>query len=391
MNSTHHNSISLPHWRHHSQLKGLRGIYFNTTFRVLSIGISGVFIPIFVLKILGNIEGVLLFFLTAYLLSFFASLFSIRLIATIGPDWSMAGAAILRILFFVALTLATKFAWLIWLAAGFWALSMPLNWIPYHLAFTRQSSQGSVGRQVGVVSIIGRLAAAISPFLGGLIAVFLGFSWLWVVTIFFMFLSVIPLFLDQYDRKDPPVPPSLIFKGFTDKKLTPFFLSFLGTGIEAVVYGIAWPIFIYQTINSLKILGTISSLSLLASLILAIWVSKETRSASRRMINFGTRANGFNWLVKIGLSSVFWLGFSDLFYQLAGVFVNIPVMAATYNQARGKSFEFIVQRDLAIRFGSCLGIGLIWLALVWRGQWWGLTFLVGFLSLGLIGAIARDL
>lgn len=380
--------ISLPHWNYRPVLKGLSGIYFNASFRVLAIGMSGLFIPLFLLEVSKDISIVFLFYLLSQLIQIFVIFPLNRVVSKIGPDWSMALGAVAEITFLICLYFSSFNPVFIWLASFFASLVVPLYWFPYHLAFTSKCSGRNLGKQIGVVSGISRLVGSFAPFMGGLIITRWGYSSLWFFTIAIMLLSIIPLFIDQYDKKENPAKLKNVITGLRNKKYKPLVISFVGVGIESVVYGILWPIFVFLNLKRLDLLGAISSITLLASLLLVFWTGKKSSKNSKKLIKFGVKINSFNWLIKAFFTSAFWLTVFDVIYKMASILIWIPFDVLFYKEAKTNLVEVIMIREISIRIGVLVGIILSWLVYEFLHSW-VVLFAIASLSIIFIGKIAE--
>jgi len=380
--------LSLPHWGYKPVFKGLTGIYFNASFRVLAIGMSGLFIPLFLLELTKDLSIVFLFYLVTQLIQLVLIFPLNKLVSKIGPDWSMALGAITEIIFLICLFFSSYSPAFIWLASFFAALVIPLYWFPYHLAFTSECDHQNLGKQIGIVSSINRLVGAFAPFIGGLIITRWGFSPLWLFAVAIMFLSIIPLFVDQYDKKEKPAKLSNVMKGLRAKKNKPLAISFVGVGIESVVYGILWPIFVFLSLKRLDLLGAISSITLLASLLLVFWIGKKSGKNSGKFIRLGVKINSLNWLIKAFFTSALWLTVFDVIYKMASVYIWIPFDVLVYKRAKKNPVEIIMIREISIRIGILVGIILSWLVYEFLHSW-TLTFAIGSLSMILIGKISE--
>ncbi len=379
---------SLPHWNYRPRLKGLTGIYFNASLRTFALGLSGIFIPIFILEKSGQLSTVFLF----YLLAVFCQLIVIwpiaKLISLIGPDMSMALSLITQIVFFLFLLLGNYSLSWIWPAAFFLAILVPLYWLPYHLAFTRIGSSKYLGQQISTISIFTRLAAALAPLLGGLIISQANFNYLWWLVIGLSLLAILPIFWDEYNYHEKPVGPSAVWRFFKTHRQRSFSLAFIGTGIEGALYGVVWPLFIYYQLRKLISLGLISSFALVVSILLAWQIGHWASRHPRQLLKTGSQLNAFNWLLKALATTPYLLGIIDAIYQLGGLLVWVPFGVLTYRRAHRQPFVFLLGREFLIHIGWIIGLALSGGLYLISQNWW-LVFSIGFLALLLIGGLGK--
>ena len=381
-------SQTLPHWSYRPKLKGLTGIYLNASLRTFALGLSGIFIPIFILDKTGQISAVFMFYFLAVISQLVIIWPLARIISIIGPDLSMTISLIAQIIFFFFLFLVNRnIAW-IWAAAFFLAIIVPLYWIPYHLAFTRIGSHQKLGQQIGAVNILTRLAAGLAPLIGGVIISLSNFNYLWWLVIGLSLLAILPIFWDEYDHREKTVNLKEVWQFFKMPSHRPAAMAYIGTGIEASLYGVAWPLFTYYQLGKLVSLGLISSFALVASILLAWQIGRWANRQPNRILKAGSRLNAVNWLLKALASNPYLLGLIDTAYQLGGLLVWVPFGIITYRQARQKPFVFLIGREFLIHIGWIIGLALSG-ALYFISQNWWLIFSAGFLALLLIGKLGQ--
>ena len=378
----------MPHWHYYPHLPGLAGIYLNASLRTLVFGLSGIFIPIFILQRGGHFSDVFLFFLLAAGSQLIIIWLVLPLLHRWGPDWSMAASLILQICFFLSLLLTNYSFAFFWLAAIFLAFLVPLYWLPYHLAFVHLGDRKILGQQVGVISILTRLAAALAPFLGGFIIQYFHYPTLWLLIIFLSLVSILPIFWDEYDKPEPEVKLTGCLPLFWQKPYRQFILPFVGTGIEGALYGVIWPIFLFKVLHHLVALGAISSLALFLSVLLAWQVGRWVDHQPAKVLCLGSRLNALNWLIKPLWFSPYFFALVDSVYQLGGLLVWLPFTVLTYYQARSRPLPFLAGREFFIHIGWVLGLLLSWALYSLTQSWW-LVFSGGFVALLLIGRVAN--
>lgn len=380
MNNTHnlYHLVHLPHWSFYHRLPGIMGLYFNASIRLLAVGLVGIFIPLFVYQTTKSLSFVILFFLLWRLFQLLATLPLAWIITKTGPDWAVAIASTIQVIFLATLNLTQTNPTLLLAAAFLGAVFVPLYWIPYHTTFARKSDNGRVGEQVANISIVQKIAGALSPIIGGIIATQMGFNTLYLVSAILLTISVFPIFFDQYSRFDPWPGKQKIFLLITSQGFKPYSLAFLGLGLEAVAYGIFWPLYLMEKTNSLEIVGFISTASLLFSIIVYHWVGKKTKDSTGKLIESGTTTNILNWLLRGLVSSPLLLTLIDLAYQLTATLIWIPAGALVYQRGKRNSFVFFTARELVVQTGFVLGLAFSWLSF---------KLSLGWLPILLLGAV----
>lgn len=379
----HHSQAHFLNPPHFKKLPGLTGLYLNASLRTFSISLTGIFIPIYIYNLTQDLEKTIIYFIIWHFTHLASSIPTSLLISRFGPDVSNIISSLLRALYLFLLILSPKFPMLLFPSAILGAITVPLYWLPYHLAFSRQSDKKRVGQQVSTVSFLQRLASALAPLVGGLIIAFYGFNALYTTAIIILFLSSIPVLFDEYDVKDPWPGLEKIIKGQKTKGISKNTKAFFGNGIESAFYGIIWPLFLFIFIKDLKTIGLISTVSLIVTLVAVKYVGSITKEKSKKMIKVGTFSMGFNLILRTFLLSPIFLFLGDVLYQLSSVFVWIPFNSYVYSIPKKNTYVYFLDREISIVSGKTLGL-LIALAFLRLGI--GLPFLslLGVLGLFLV-------
>src|SRR3989344_5741396 len=93
-------------------------------------------------------------------------------------------------------------------------LSMGLFWMGFHIDASLHSRKKSVGKQSGMISFVSILGAVMGPFLGGIIVYYFGFPQLFLFSIAFFIISIVPFLFS----KDIYVKTSFDFKSLFIKE-----------------------------------------------------------------------------------------------------------------------------------------------------------------------------
>jgi len=380
-------SIYQPHWRYPPKLKGLSGIYLNTAIRNLAFGLMSIFIPIYIYKITGSLASVFLFYSLWQAVQLIAIVPIAKLISKIGPDVSMLISNITRSVYLIFLALAASSPLFLWMAPIFGSITVPLYWLPYHTAFSSESKRKKLSRQLVTISNITRLATIFAPLLGGFIADKLGFGTLFPIGIFLLIASSLPIFLDEYNKKEPIYSLSELGKYTFAPKNRSLFLAFLFQGIESAVNSTAWPLILYFALPNLEKIGGLTTFTLIVSLVTINWLAKRLNQFKTIPLVFGNIIRNFAWLLRAITTNPLLITVSDPIYQLASIPVNLPYNILIYQRGEKHSLSFFVERELATHSGAFLSSFIIFLLLSFGIPWpaiallaiWGTNLMTIFL------------
>lgn len=365
------------------RLKGLWGIYLNTAFRDLGLNLIGVFLPIYVYKIVHSLPLTFLFFAIYHFTVLPTCWLAGRLTQKIGLDMLEFISGIIRSLFLLFLMLANLSPVFLVPSAILWGITIPFCWLPYYVTVTEKVEEHHYGQTVSKLEIITKIASGIGPFLGALVIMSFGFNMLYFFTILVFLMSGLVIFLDDFDKKRMRLNFGKMLKRFKKKSLRPFWLGMVGNGIEETVYSQAWYLFIYLTVASYAVLGGIESVSFLLAIVITWSVGKWVDKKGPSILNYGVAGNVINWLVRPFLLSGLFIFLADLVYKLLNIFIWTPFMAITYKKAKDMhQLEFFIQKEWLYHlsgFGTSL---LMVLVAVFIPNSWSAIF-----SLAIVGLL----
>lgn len=352
------------HWKYPVKLKGLSGIYLNTGLRNLAIGLVSVFVPIYIFQITNNLTLVFLYYTLFRFILVVSAFPAARLINKLGPDNVIFISSVVDSFRFICLALAKNNPFFLWSSTLLGGLSVPLYWLPYHTAFSHQSKKQRLSRQVAKITNITRLVTVFTPLIGGIIGQETSLALLFPIGVVFLVLASWPIFLDEYDQKEPAFSFSKIEKEIFSQKNKNLFLAFFFQGFHATVNTIAWPILLYLALPNLEAIGGLTTFTLIACLITINLMARKINRFKLKPFIFGTASRTLIWILRGIFFNPLLIILSDPLYQVASVFVNLPYNLLIYHQGKKKSLSFFVERELALHAGTFFCSLFIFLALL---------------------------
>ncbi|MFH1601394.1 MAG: MFS transporter [Candidatus Shapirobacteria bacterium] len=341
----------LPHWKYPARLPGLTGLYLNSVFRTLALGLIGIFIPVFVFQITSGWSGVLKFYLISETTTLILSSPTAMLIKKWGPDWLVGLGALTLITALGFLILSQNNLVFIWWAALFLGITVPFHWLPYHLAFCQESQRHCLHRQLANRNILNKISTAAAPLLGGIIAAKLGFTSLYLIAGIVIALSLIPILMDQYNQKGRALSWERVKKTLRKPNLHSTWLGFFGWGIESAIYAIFLPIYFFQSLTNLEEMGSLFTLSLLISLLAIAFIGKKSADNEGKVFGLGMIGSFPFWLIVANFSSFLGLASANAFYNITSQAIWIPVEGVVYRQGKKEGKSYFVLRNTFLRLG----------------------------------------
>lgn len=276
----------------------LSEIYVSMMFRSLSIGMTGIFIPLYMLKLDYSIADIMLLqisFFAARVLFF--DLIAGIMISKYGPKHTMLWGYLLLIASTAQFLTLPTIHWPIWLIGGIWGGTSSLFAIPFHVDFSKIKDKIHGGKELGYVKIIQYFAGAIGPLAGGLVATIFGAQYIFLVAIIFLVMGGIPLLKTREPTKTNQ---KLKLKAVNLRKISTDIFSMAAYDIDLTASVFLWPfylgVFVLATGASYAKLGSLASFSVVASMLAAFAIGKLIDNhKGRSLLRFGAIVNaGFH-------------------------------------------------------------------------------------------------
>lgn len=352
---------------HYTLNRELTELYASIGLRNFSIGLIGIFEPIYIfLYFEKNIAPTLLFFGAISVLHGLLSPFSGKMITKIGVKHSMLASSPFIFLYFLGL-------WKIELLGDFFIVLVPvavihslLYWTAFHIDFSKFSETARLGRQLSYRHTVAALSAAASPFVGGVIITQAGYPVLFGIVLILLFVSMFPLFLskDEHERYTDSFQKA--FGEMFQKKYKNKVIAFFAEGGEGVAQTVVWPIFLFVIAVSYSAIGAISSLAFLGGVVFALFMGRVIdKMGSARILILGSLMNALTWPVKMFVTIPIDAFLVNTLHHLTRLVVLLPFGALFYDWSSRDDVNrdrFIIMREMAVNTGK--GVAMIGLAAI---------------------------
>ena len=254
----------------------LSEIYISMMFRGFSISLTGLFVPLYLLRLGYDITGVLIvpaaYFMTRALV---ADVLSAHLTARYGPKHTILIGNLVLIVSTIMFLTQVMISWPLWLLGLVWGASASLFFIPFHVSFSKIKHSEHGGKELGYVNIMEKLGFVVGPLVGGVIATMFGAQYIFLVGALLLVMSTITLF-----RTAEPVAAGqrLDWRGIDVAKHRRDFVSYGALGVENNISIYIWPLYLgmFVLLGSAAYakLGILSSISVIVSVVSALLIGK---------------------------------------------------------------------------------------------------------------------
>lgn len=361
-------------------------LYSNIVINEIGSGLVGLFMPIFLWEKFGRLDYVLFYFLIIHLIYSLTVIFGARLMSKLGQKTAMIISMPFKVLFYLCLYyLALGYpVWIfVILMIIMIEIHMMMFWVPYHSDFAQFTNKKDRGRVIGFLSSISSLVSIFVPIISGWIIYNYDFDVLFLIVIILIAVSVLPLFMVSPTYEKFSFSFLETWRQFFKKKNRPMTLSFFSIGIENMIGGIIWPIFIFQLLagNFLKV-GVISSVIILSTIILQLVMGSYTDKFNKyKLLKWGSGLYALGWILKAFVLTGWQIFVVSAYHNFAAIIMQTPFSAITYEKAADSGHyvdELTVLREIALNLGRVVGAIILIVVINFVGLQW--TFILAALA-----------
>jgi MFS family permease len=344
--------VSLDHYVEYFLKRDISKFYIAVAIRNFALGMVLLFEPIYLYLYFGSLALTLVYFASMFGLYGLFVVWGGRFMTKVGLTRSILLSTVFYVAYYVSLQLLPFSFWFVPLSIVCVVIGMMLFWPAFHLDFVRFSSQQTRGGEVGKVNVAMLLPTIISPLLGGIIVTVFGYPVLFTMVFVVLFTSTIPLFYSREHKETYADTYQGAWKRTFEKKYWQRTLAIASDGVEVVVLGLFWPLFLFFAAISFSVMGVIASFALLLSTLFMLYVGKISDTEDRPwLLNVGSLWTAIAWVLKYFVSTAFDALLAHTIYRISRGASTVPFKTFFYEQAAqqgDQADEFIVSREISI-------------------------------------------
>lgn len=336
--------------QHHLHIRGknkeLNEMYLSMILKTFGISVVSIFIPIYLYSLGYSLRLIFLYYLIVSVFQFSGDLLVGKAIARFGPKHIiMCSYPLLAIHLLLLATLGT-YHWPLWLVSLFAALSLSLFWAPYHNDFSKAKDKKKTGKEVSALFILMQIVGAFGPIVGGVIAEKFGLQYGIFIAVIIILAAAVPLL----KKKEIVAKRPFYFRNLSLKENYRDMIAYGGLNIEISATAVIWPLFLFFIIRDYARIGSIASVSILATIALSIFIGRLTdKYKKREVLRVSGVANFFTSIMKIMVGSLSMAYIVGAISSLSNIFIIIPFVSKYYLHAdRKPRTEYIVMMEMAV-------------------------------------------
>lgn len=249
----------------------MKRVFWAHTLGSIGSSLVSIFVPIFLLKSGYGFPAVAGFLVAQNVSALLLQYPAAKLVGRIGANRGLAlGLATATGYYLMLLTLG-QVHWPLVVVATMWGADRALYWMSLHADFSKSRSHEKAGSQVSALTSVVTFAHGLTPAIGGIIATAVGIGWVYALAIGLLIAAATPLVRSPEVTNRRPVRwQNLELRRIWRDPVSNFF-----NGITTVSEMVLWPLIIYFIVESYAGVGVLSSIIIIASISVALYVGRR--------------------------------------------------------------------------------------------------------------------
>lgn len=296
------------------------------------------------------------FYLILYLSKFLTLLVSENLSQRAGFKGTIWISALPFLAFVISLIYSYKYPFLYIVSACLWGIHAAFYWWGYNGYFVKVAEKPRVGETIGQAHLLETIASIITPFLGAIVVAIWGFNYVFIASAI-LFLSSLLFLGKKHDRRQKhDIKFGQVCNLLVSHKS--IVLAYFGVGGEAVLYSVAWPLFLYLFFKEVINLGIIVSLAALIAAIFGIVIGRFVdKYGEKTIMEFGVPLLSVSSLIKFIVRTFSGFVIADSLRNFGERMVEVPLSELSFKKAiEGISSYAIMFREIALLLGAASAI-----------------------------------
>lgn len=326
----------------------INGVYLMHSIKSLASALIGIYVPIYFLKLGYGLTNVFIYWLVYGVCVFLFCAAAAFISNKIGLKKIVIVSVFLQFLYLYLLHRMGAIHIPIYFVAILSGLQAAFYWFPINNFFAKHSDEKKMGQKVGQLIAWPKILSLPEPILAGLVIIYFGFNYLFLVSGVLYLIALIPLI------NVPEIYSGVTFDvknywGLFKNNKRYFGAEFL-ENIREEMEAIVVPIFIFVTFASVLSVGIIGTVADLGAILFTLVVGKLTDTTNKRtLMKFGTFIMIFCWLARYFIQNQLIFYIASLVVGFTEILVLIPFNSIVYENAKkNHPAEFLLFREVAV-------------------------------------------
>jgi MFS family permease len=312
-------------------------------------------VPIYLYRLHYSIPEILTYFLLATGFWGLIQLPVLQWTNRIGFNRTMGLSLIVQGVQILMLATIQSVHWPLWSIALVWGVAISLYWPQFRACFTRSLLHRRIAPAVGMSSALLMLALGTAPAIGGAIASWFGIGTLYVVSMLCFIAGALPMFFG----------PELIgretfsFRGEVRwRKIWRDLVANLGTEVDDSISSSVWPLFIFLIVHSYVGVGILSSVAVIASIVIAFYIGQRQPKEISGYLKNGTNVISLGNAIRLFTQSAGQIAGVNFFNGIGQALIVTPYYSRYYQNAEHEPLlPYVCAMMIASAIGDVLLFG----------------------------------
>jgi MFS family permease len=368
--------VSLVESRLNRRKRNLAWLSFSFAFRHIAGHLSSFYLPVFFFDVAQRIDlfrpsfsaiqrGLIvisIFYFVERLVAVIVSMLQAKFVMKVGHDWSMAVGTIFYALLLLSLPYIENNPWVIFLSAFLAGIQLTFYWPSYNTLLSRFSFKKNMGKSLGGLIFLQNFTAMISPALGGLIIVLLGYNFLFLSGTFLLLISLIGIFKLVLSQEKDIVHLDEYKEWMREKAFTKLALAQSGKYFYDMSM-VLWPLYVYLLLGNVEKVGYVYSFSIFLAMAVALIAGTvlDKRRKSKRPFYVSGGSLSTLSLARVLVFNVWGVVVVDSLIRIVGDFHWLFNNKILFSRGKGsQDFSFFVYNN----FNRSIAAAFFWLLLL---------------------------
>ena len=356
------------------RLSELRRLYWAHTVKELANSMVTIFVPIYLYRLHYSLAAIMGYFLWSSVFWGVTQKPAKRWANRIGFNRIMGLGLLVQGLEILMLATIKQAHWPLWLIGLVYGISISLYWTQFRACFARSLLHHRPGPAVGISSALLMLAYGIAPAIGGAVASWLGITVLYGLTMLCFVAAALPLFTGpEFMEREPFEMRELHWRTIWRD-----LAANQGGEVDAMIATTVWPLFIFLLVPTYVGVGVLSSVAVIASIVIALYVSRRQARKMSGYLKHGVSVVSLTNAIRLAMQSAGQIAGVNFFNGLGEALVITPFYSRYYHNAEREPllpyvyamliacavsdtllFGFLLLLSLVVSVKVVLAVGLI--------------------------------
>jgi MFS family permease len=372
INALIHRFLKRRHFWRYATFGEVAELYASRLMRIFALRLVSTFTVVYMYQLGFSLLFIALFWAAFYFLKVISAYPAARIIARFGPKHAtlysnVISAVSMAILPFVSDPTYGIVALAIWCI--FQGFSGAMNDLAYLVDFSKVKHAEHAGKEIGFMNVVERIAAGISPLVGGLIAFAFGPQSIMVLSALLFILSAVPLFLTAEPIR---LQKGLNFKGFDWRSTWRSFVAEAAIGVDIYSTNIVWPVFLVVVIfiaggNQVYAeIGAVTSVTFVVAFVISgIFGRLIDHRRGKELLTLSTYLNSSIHMIRGFITTPIGVVLTNATNEMATIGYSMPFLRGMFDLAdrTDRRIEYLFIIEMTVNFGAAL-TGVMFAALI---------------------------